>query len=295
MSRTKPSTLNTAADGKLPSKSKPTSRREASPAHKTQPTHRYRAIAELYDDEYASLDMLQSDVPMLMALLDGRRRDVLLPACGTGRIAIPLALAGHRVFGQDIDARVLSIARRKAGFAGLNDQRITFQRCDALRPAEVNRVDAVAMMFNSFLLFTTHREQSTLLTGFHRQLRPGGMLVLDVFNPDASLIHGRVVNADVTRFFSGALNASITRRTTVDDGPGPQTREVRFDYRWRSKGKSESARREFVLTYLHERELRLLLSHHGFVIKHLWGDYDQSAVSRESPRLIVVAERGRSG
>lgn len=63
----------------------------------------YRAIADYYDAEYESLEMLQHDVPLFLQQLPRRSLKILDLATGTGRSAIPLAQAGHRVVGVDYD------------------------------------------------------------------------------------------------------------------------------------------------------------------------------------------------
>ena len=74
---------------------------------------KYRAIPEYYDAEFAHLDILHKDVPFLLKRMPKRSQSVLELAAGTGRVAIPLARAGHQVVGIDYDERVLEIARGK--------------------------------------------------------------------------------------------------------------------------------------------------------------------------------------
>src|SRR3954469_17866488 len=92
----------------------------------------YRAVPEFYDDEYADLSMLQRDAGFLLSKLPKQRRDVLMLACGTGRVAIPIAQAGHRVVGVDIDEKMLALAERKRDFVGLKDRDLSFARRDLL-------------------------------------------------------------------------------------------------------------------------------------------------------------------
>lgn len=54
---------------------------------------------------------------------------VLELACGTGRIAIPLAPDGHRVAGLDLSETMLAGARRKAAEAGVAESNVWHERC----------------------------------------------------------------------------------------------------------------------------------------------------------------------
>jgi len=83
---------------------------------------RYRAIAEYYDFENAHHRMLEEDVPFFLGQLPNRRQSILELATGTGRAAIPIAQAGHRVVGVDYAKDMLAIARRKRDAVGLAER-----------------------------------------------------------------------------------------------------------------------------------------------------------------------------
>src|SRR3954470_20367394 len=93
----------------------------------------YRAIAEYYDPENAQRLMLENDVPFFLGQLPKRRQSVLELAAGTGRAAIPIAQAGHRVVATDYAPEMLSIARRKRDAVGLSDGELSIRAGDALR------------------------------------------------------------------------------------------------------------------------------------------------------------------
>ena len=92
----------------------------------------YRAIAEYYDAEYESSDVLDHDVPLLLDAMPKKRQRVLELCCGTARAAIPLAQAGHRVTGIDIDEAMLAIARRKRDSVGLSETQLKIVSGDVL-------------------------------------------------------------------------------------------------------------------------------------------------------------------
>src|SRR3954463_8465179 len=95
--------------------------------------HAYRAIAEYYDPENAQRLMLEHDVPFFLGQLPKRRQSVLELAAGTGRAAIPIALAGHPVVATDYAPEMLAIARRKRDAVGLTERQLQIRHGDALR------------------------------------------------------------------------------------------------------------------------------------------------------------------
>src|SRR5689334_3332426 len=145
---------------------------------------RYRAIAAYYDADNERLEMLKHDVPFFMGQLPKKRQDILELAVGTGRAAIPLAQAGHRVVGVDYVEDMLAIARSKRDGVGLPEKQLKLVRQDALKLDLRQRFDWVVILFNTLLAFTTLDELDRVLQNVRRHMRPKGRFYLDVFNPD---------------------------------------------------------------------------------------------------------------
>ena len=254
----------------------------------------YRAVPEFYDDEYADLSMLQRDAGFLLSKLPRQRRDVLMLACGTGRVAIPLAQAGHRVVGVDIDATMLAIAARKRDFVGLAERQLSFDRQDLLTlDLGARRFDLAAIVFNTFLLFTTLAEQDRVLQRAARHLKKSGTVWIDIFNPDlARIADDDAINADVRIFLSRELNAGVQRLTHIRSTDRSQVRQTTFEYRWfDEKRRAHKRVVKFELTYLFPRELTMLLERNGFIVESCFGNYDGSPVTTNSPRIIAVARK----
>src|SRR5690348_15482549 len=93
----------------------------------------YRAHPEYYDAEYAETKMLHQDVPFFLDHLPAKRQNVLELAVGTARAAIPIAQAGHRVVGIDVDPRMLDIAMRKRDAVGIKERDLKLIRADVLK------------------------------------------------------------------------------------------------------------------------------------------------------------------
>ena len=253
----------------------------------------YRAISDFYDDEYADLGMLHEDVGFFLSSIRKSRSDVLLLACGTGRAAIPVALAGHRVLGVDIDPAMLAIAANKRDSSAIESKSLAFEQGDLLDWSCSRRFDQAAILFNSFLLFTTLADQDRVLQNAHRHLKKGGQLWIDIFNPDLARIADEDAhNADVRIFHSREINTTVQRLTHICQTSKPQVRETIFEYHWfDSKQKRRTKKIRFELTWFFERELILLLERNGFKIEHTFGDYDGSEITSDSPRVIVQARK----
>lgn len=256
----------------------------------------YQAIAEYYDAEYADKQMLQEDVPFLLAHLPQRRQRILEIATGTGRVAIPLAQAGHQVVAFDNARDMLAIARRKRDAVGLGDGELELVRADALKLNLGRKFDVACVLFNTFLNFVTLEEQDRLLERVRQHLKPRGRLWIDIFNPDLEMMAEPLsVDIDPSIFYVHSLDRTVQRTVDIERNNVDQRQHITFKYCWYDmQGNAHQEEVAFDLTFMFPRELRLLLERHGFEVVNLWGDYDGSALTDESPRIICDARLKRS-
>ncbi|WP_428938775.1 class I SAM-dependent methyltransferase [Fontivita pretiosa] len=252
----------------------------------------YRAIAEYYDAENENLDMLQRDVPFLLGRLPRKSQSILELAVGTARAAIPLAQAGHRIVGVDYAPDMLQIARRKRDGVGLTDRQLQLINADITRLSLRRRFDWICILFNTFLNFTTLKQQDRLLQVVRRHLKPRtGRFWLDIFQPNLELLaQPSSEHLAPTVFYVASLDRTVFRETQVRRDPARQVQHVTHHYRWfDAHGIQHHQKVEFDLTFVFPRELRILLERNGMKLRELYGDYDGSALGADSPRMIACA------
>jgi SAM-dependent methyltransferase len=122
-------------------------------------------------------DFTAADARWLSRLLRGRPA-ILDAGCGYGRVAIPLAEAGHRVLAVDLDPGLVADGRRRVRGRRLP---LRFMVGDVRRlPAPAGRFDAVLCLWSTFQHLHTARDRNGALADFHRVLRPGGLLILEM-------------------------------------------------------------------------------------------------------------------
>ncbi len=121
------------------------------------------------------------DIELLLRLI-GQRRPlrILEPFCGTGRILIPLATAGHEVVGVDQAATMLELARRKiAQLPPEVQRRITLIHADVTASAWPGDFDVVLLASNCFYELACPEEQEGVVASAAASLRPGGYVFTD--------------------------------------------------------------------------------------------------------------------
>jgi SAM-dependent methyltransferase len=117
---------------------------------------------------------------------------------GTGRIAIPMALAGARVIGVDSSPGMLEVCAERAREAGVAEQ-LDLRLGDLRRPPVDGRVRLVTCPFRSYLHLRDDAERLEALRAARELLCPGGRLVFDVFTPsreDIEETHGRWIERE---------------------------------------------------------------------------------------------------
>ena len=78
-----------------------------------------------------------------------------------------------------------------------------------------------------------------------------------------------------------------TRPNRTRHFPRCRRRQNAFRRCFVSAGRERRQRVEFDMTYVFERELRLLLERNGLKVERIFGNYDGSPVRPNSPRLIA--------
>ena len=138
----------------------------------------YLAPAQ-YDQYYGAYATLPD---WFLAELASRGR-VLELACGTGRIAIPLAEHGLEVTGIDYSEPMLSLARSKADGRQV---KVEWIRDDIRRFDTGRQYGSVLLLHNA--LWHLH-DLEECIRCVRRHIAPGGYFILDVFVPGLEILN----------------------------------------------------------------------------------------------------------
>jgi SAM-dependent methyltransferase len=256
------------------------------------------ALARLYD-----LDLAEDpgDLELYLALAGRTGGPVVELAVGTGRVAVPLAGAGHPIVGVDADPAMLTRARARTTLAGsaVRD-RVRLVRHDMVKVRRHDLgpdLDAGARLailaLNSILLLPDRGRQRAVLATIAGLLAPGGVAVIDAWLPQVADLarfdgrlslewlredpeSGREVMKQAAAWYDDASRI-VTLTTVFDEAePGGTPR------RWT---------RSDALRLITADELRAFAEDAGLVIEQLAGDHDLGAFSPGSERAVLIARR----
>lgn len=247
----------------------------------------YGEDAAFYD---AMHDGLRDDIGLWLAFAGRTVHPVLEVGCGTGRIAVELAAAGHDVTGIDPSPAMLARARRRAEERGVAVRFIEGRVLDL--QLEPERYGLVLLPLDVFLYCRDGVEQRGMLAALAGSLAFDGVLALDLPGPAQWLDPGS--NGEPLLAFSGVTDDGVRFECwhVHEDDLAEQTRRLRVSYE--TIGDDGLVRRrvsEHLLRYVGRWELEYLLEAAGLELLDLYGDYDAGPLTGSSERMIAIARR----
>jgi SAM-dependent methyltransferase len=251
----------------------------------------YNTIARFYDAENAAMT---DDLPLYRTLAADVGDPVLDVGCGTGRVMLHLAQAGHRVVGVDYAAAMLQRGQRKLDAAPHTlRQRVLFVQGDVLQAAFDNCFRLIVVPYNGFMHFPTQAGQLQALRRFHTLLHDDGLLVLDIPNAGEDFgtqdEHGLALERMFTEPESGHL---VMQQAISTLDRVAQRLQITWVYdEIAADGTLRRTLAPLVLRYVFPGEMDLMLAAAGLRKVAVYGDYDEAAFAEGCPRMIVVAEK----
>ena len=212
--------------------------------------------------------------------LAGSRALVLELGCGTGRLTIPLALAGERsVTGLDASPAMLASAQAKAAAAGAQ---VSWVIGDMSGFDLGRRFDLVIVSCNSLAHMTSDEALSGCLTSVRRHLKEGGTFAFDVVNPDLKLLRRPIKE----RMKRAAPSSGVRLREVARYDEQTRVREAR----WRVYDQDGSiCELDFQLRQFAPDELERALECAGLHLTARFGDFDRNRFSARSRLQVCVA------
>jgi SAM-dependent methyltransferase len=258
-------------------------------------TDDYAAVAELYD--YVVPYAERGDVEFFIQVARDAHGPVLEVGCGTGRVLIPTALAGIHITGLDTSAAMLDVLRSKLGDENDDVRSRVRLHVGDMRSFDLGETFAlVTIPFRPFQHLLTVDDQLACLATIHRHLKPGGRLVLDLFNPSIDYLANRPTGEilpdgpPVTLPDGRRLERSF-RIVAQDRFQQVNDIELIYDVT-ESDGRKRRAVHAFRMRYLFKFEVEHLLARTGFSVENLYAGYDRSPYGSTYPgELIFVARK----
>ncbi len=260
---------------------------------------------ELWTDEHTSMKMLEYHLNESVDL-SSRNKDFITRSvkwmvshfginvntsiadfgCGPGLYTTLFAENNADVTGVDFSGRSIQYARKVADQKGLD---IDYFQQNYLDFETEKKFDVITMIFCDFCALSP-AQRKTLLARFHKFLKPGGSVLLDVHSLNVFNDRDEVATYEYNQLdhfwssenYYGFLNTFKYDRekVTLDKYTIIEEKRSRIVYNWLQYFSRDSLREEF--------------EESGFEVLQFYSDVAGSAFSSDSPDMAVVARKKES-
>lgn len=262
-------------------------------------------ISKWSADMYDQKETETNDVEFLLSIIGTAPKRILEVCCGSGRILVPLAKAGHTVSGFDADEFMLS--KIPAKIESLEN--IDWRSADAVYDEWGTGYDIVVLAGNILYNITSDMDyakaQELFIQKAAAALTPGGYIYI-AYNPGGY----RLADLNFIPESSGNKNKKERVIWEGTDNDGNFGRMILLGGSYDAETRLDSFTRRFELTMKNGEtitqdipcqkhfaslvQLHGWLSEAGFVIEQEYSGYDRSPVSKESTGVIIYARKAEN-
>jgi SAM-dependent methyltransferase len=238
--------------------------------------------------------VFEDDIPLYLGLAERTGSPILELGCGTGRLVLALAQAGHRVTGVEREPAMLARAREKVRAAGRAvARRVSLVPADFRLLELSERFRLAILAVNTWMDLPGPGEQAHVLEVAAQHLEPGGLLVLDLFHPHPDALApaggGLVLDDVLTDPETGAQAHKFLARQ-VDYARQVLTATFFYD-ELDADGRVTRTAVTFALHYRYRAEAEQMLQAAGFAVEDVYGSYELDPYTDESERLLLIARK----
>jgi len=231
--------------------------------------------SEIFPVKKARLEFIDS-------VIDRDDISILDIGCASGELALALAQKGYRVFGIDVDEKMVQVAERSARERGSSAEFRVLDMIDIGGHFPSASFDLVLCFGNTLPHLDGLEKVKTFLAAAFSILRAGGRLVVQVVNYDRILTRGikelpllESENYIFQRRYEGAQAG----------------RHIRFLSELTVKKSGQSIKNSHRLYPLTAGELLGAINSAGFSSFSFLGDETGHAYSQDSPGLLAIADK----
>ena len=253
-------------------------------------------VADIYDQKETEME----DVDFLLSILGPAPKRILEVCCGSGRILVPLAKAGHRVTGFDADECMLAKIPTKAEKLG----NIEWRAADAVHGGWGEGFDVVMLAANILYNIVSDMDYEKAQALFIRKaaaaLAPGGVVYIDYQPGGHCLVHPEKAAKRRNSRHEWVVwegrdgDGNYGKMSLFGGSYVPATRIDTFTRRFELTLQSGETIRQELPCSKHFATLEQLhgwLADAGFSIEQEYGDYQRSPISRKTHRAIILARK----
>jgi len=243
-------------------------------------------------DAFTGGGLLAGDVDFYLEQARRSGGPILELGAGTGRITLPLAEAGYEVVGLDLSPAMLDLAEKKIAARAALKPRPVLVAGD-MRDYDLGRTFALIIIAaRSFQHLVEPADQRAALRCARKHLRPGGLLIVDLFDPNFDLLFAVASAALPPREAHDPASGRLVRRTVFARETDPLRQTIRETLRFEEVGASGSAvtllETSWTLRWSLRQEMLYLFELCGFEPVAQFSDFEGSPPASGREQLWIV-------
>ncbi len=248
------------------------------------PPNDYLVAAKFYDLFYNFWE----DAGFYVTLAKRTGGPILDAMCGTGRIALPMARAGVRVLGVDMNDSMLEIMQQKLKRERPEVRsRVRIAKGD-ITSARLDGPFALAVLaWNSLPEITTLKGQQMALMNISRHMKPGALLALHTDNPSDVRPTWELFKGTGTTHDGSQVSMYST---TVKRGKNHYDLEFRYEIS-RPRKKATEIRTRVGMLFPTRKQVAEILESAGLTVVDVFGDYDLRPCTPRCKYMIFIARK----
>ena len=250
-------------------------------------------VADMYDQKVTETN----DVEFLLSVIGQTPKRILEVCCGSGRILVPLAKAGHTVTGFDADEYMLAKISAKA--KGLN--KIEWRAADAIQDDWGADYDVVVLagniLYNIVSVTDYAKAQELFIKKAASALAPGGHIYIE-YQPGGHRITqvepSSTDDRDWVVWDGMDSDGNRGKMILLAGSYNADTRLSNFIRRFELTLKNGETVRQDIPCQKHFASLEQLhgwLKNAGFFIEQEYGDFNCNPVTDDSRGVVIYARK----
>ena len=246
-------------------------------------------VAEMYDQDETEIE----DVEFALSIIGSEPKHILEVACGSGRMLVPFAKAGHFVHGFDSDDAMLS--RIESKVQGI--EQISWEKADAFRESWGKDYDVVVVAANFLFNIVSDQNyeeaQALIIEKSAQALAQGGYLYID-YNYTLHPEYWFEFQAERVIWQGQDSKGNFGKMSLLDSTYDRQTNYIRFKRLYELElDDGRHIQKEIICEkhFLLLDQLMQWLEAAGFEVEKIYGDYMKNSISENTNKAIVWARK----
>lgn len=212
--------------------------------------------------------------------------------CGTGRLAIPMAMCGLDVVGVDNSKAMLDECHDKMSVIPTLKGSLRLVHDDIVELDLNETFDTIVMAYRTFMHMLTPDQQRRALRAARKHLAPNGRLMMNTWLPNLAMMHAAARANPGFRETGRHKWNGVTIVHRVRTGVDEYRQLLIEEHQIFERDADDKLLREETLPMVRAwttlRELKLLIELEGFAAEAVLGDFDATPLTEESREMIWI-------